>query len=56
VWFDRGDNRPTDGRVGEFATGNFKGRCAGDEYRVGVGYRGRMWSPAKEPDALLCRV
>ena len=55
VWFDRGDNRPADGHGGDFATGNYKGQCADHEHVVGVAYRSWIWSPGKEPDALLCR-
>jgi endoglucanase len=55
VWFDRGDNRPADGHGGDFAVGNYKGQCADNEYLVGVAYRSWIWSPGKEPDALLCR-
>jgi endoglucanase len=55
VWFDRGDNRPADARGGDFAAGRYKGQCAADEYAAGVAYSSRFFSPAKEPDALLCR-
>jgi endoglucanase len=55
VWFDWGDNRPADGRGGDFATGNYKGQCGDGEYVVGVAYRSWIWSQGKEPDALLCR-
>jgi hypothetical protein len=55
VWFDRSDNRPADGDGGDFATGDHKGQCADNEYLVGVAYRSWIWSPGKEPDALLCR-
>ncbi|WP_240742172.1 glycoside hydrolase family 5 protein [Micromonospora zingiberis] len=55
VWFDRGDNRPAGGPGGDFATGHYKGQCAPGEHLVGVAYRAWIWSPGKEPDALLCR-
>jgi endoglucanase len=54
VWFDRGDNRPAGNPGGEFATGNYKGQCATDEYVAGVAYTGRLGS-RKTPDAILCR-
>jgi endoglucanase len=50
VWFDRGDNRPTGPNGGDFAYGNDKGQCADS-----VAYTSRVFSPGKEPDALLCR-
>jgi aryl-phospho-beta-D-glucosidase BglC (GH1 family) len=55
VWFDRGDNRPAGAGGGDFAFGSYKGQCADDEYAAGVAYTSRAFSPAKEPDALLCR-
>ncbi|MFI9105905.1 glycoside hydrolase family 5 protein [Streptomyces fildesensis] len=54
VWFDRGDNRPAGGPGGEFASGNYKGQCATDEYAAGIAYTGRVGS-RRTPDALLCR-
>ncbi len=55
VWFDRGDNRPSAPNGGDFAYGNYKGQCAASEYAAGVAYTSRVFSPGKEPDALLCR-
>jgi len=55
VWFDRGDSRPAGTHGGDFATGHYKGQCADDEYVAGVAYRSWIWSPGKQPDALLCR-
>ncbi|WP_433532954.1 glycoside hydrolase family 5 protein [Micromonospora sp. CA-263727] len=55
VWFDRGDDRPAGGPGGDFAVGHYKGQCAQHEHLVGVAYRAWIWSPGKEPDALLCR-
>jgi endoglucanase len=55
VWFDRSDSRPAGDRGGDFATGHYKGQCADGEYVIGVAYRSWIWSPGKEPDALLCR-
>ncbi|NJC73465.1 glycoside hydrolase family 5 protein [Planosporangium thailandense] len=55
VWFDRGDDRPDGTPGGDFAIGDYKGQCAGDEYVAGVAYRRVIWSPDGEPDALLCR-
>jgi hypothetical protein len=55
VWFDRGDNRPAGVEGGDFAYGNDKGQCADDEYAAGVAYTSRVFSPGREPDALLCR-
>lgn len=54
VWFDRGDNRPASAPGGEFASGNYKGQCATDEYAAGVAFTG-AWAKGKRPDALLCR-
>lgn len=54
VWFDRGDNRPAAGPGGEFASGNYKGQCATDEYAAGIAFTG-AWAKGKTPDALLCR-
>ncbi|WP_246613033.1 glycoside hydrolase family 5 protein [Paractinoplanes bogorensis] len=54
LWFDRGDNRPEGNPGGEFATGNYKGQCATDEYAAGVAYTGRVFS-SRTPDALFCR-
>ncbi len=54
LWFDRGDNRPAGTPGGDFATGNYKGRCATGEDAAGVAGTGRRGS-ARTPDALLCR-
>ncbi|GAA2625806.1 glycoside hydrolase family 5 protein [Paractinoplanes durhamensis] len=54
VWFDRGDNRPAGNPGGEFATGNYKGQCANDEYVAGIAWTGRIGS-SRTPDALYCR-
>lgn len=54
VWFDRGDNRPSGGPGGDFASGHYKGQCAPGEYVAGVAYTGRIGSN-RTPDALLCR-
>ncbi|MCF2528100.1 glycoside hydrolase family 5 protein [Yinghuangia soli] len=54
VWFDRGDNRPAGNPGGEFASGNYKGQCATDEYAAGIAFTG-AWAKGKTPDALLCR-
>ncbi|WP_326768750.1 hypothetical protein OG978_33225 [Streptomyces sp. NBC_01591] len=54
VWFDRGDNRPAGGPGGEFATGNYKGQCATDEYAAGIAFT-CAWAKGRTPDALLCR-
>jgi len=56
VWFDRSDNRPAGGPGGDFAIGNYKGQCAPGEYAAGVAYTGRVSSPGRNPDALLCRA
>ncbi|GLY07901.1 cellulase family glycosylhydrolase [Actinoplanes sp. NBRC 101535] len=53
VWFDRGDNRPSGNPGGDFASGNYKGQCAADEFVAGVAYTGRIFS-SKTPDALYC--
>ncbi|MDQ0808914.1 endoglucanase [Streptomyces sp. B3I7] len=52
LWFDRSDNRPDSG--GDFASGNYKGQCADDEYAAGIAFTTRVGS-AGGPDALLCR-
>jgi hypothetical protein len=54
VWFDRGDNRGPAPKGGDFASGNYKGQCADDEYAAGVAYTGRLGS-SRTPDALYCR-
>ncbi|MGW1210267.1 glycoside hydrolase family 5 protein [Streptomyces sp. NPDC002499] len=54
VWFDRGDNRGSAPKGGDFASGNYKGQCADDEYAAGVAYTGRLGS-SRTPDALYCR-
>jgi hypothetical protein len=56
VWFDRSDNRPAGNPGGDFAAGNYKGQCAPGEYVAGVAYTGRIFSPGRNPDALLCRA
>ncbi|MFF4257814.1 glycoside hydrolase family 5 protein [Streptomyces sp. NPDC001663] len=53
VWFDRSDNRPSDGAGGDFAYGNYKGQCAADEYAAGIAFTTRVGS-AQGPAALLC--
>ncbi|MEU9733757.1 cellulase family glycosylhydrolase [Streptomyces sp. NPDC048002] len=54
VWFDRGDNRGTAPKGGDFAYGRYKGQCAADEYAAGIAYTGRIGS-GRTPDALYCR-
>ncbi|MGW6011413.1 glycoside hydrolase family 5 protein [Streptomyces sp. NPDC055210] len=54
VWFDRGDNRGSAPKGGDFANGHYKGQCADDEYVAGVAYTGRIGS-SRTPDALFCR-
>ncbi|GAB1644847.1 hypothetical protein KRMM14A1259_52700 [Krasilnikovia sp. MM14-A1259] len=54
VWFDRGDNRPSDGAGGDFAYGRYKGQCGSQEYAAGIAYTGRFGS-SRTPDALYCR-
>ncbi|MCL8012012.1 glycoside hydrolase family 5 protein [Streptomyces sp. AS02] len=54
VWFDRGDNRGSAAKGGDFAYGHYKGQCANDEYAAGVAYTGRVGS-SRTPDALYCR-
>ncbi|MCP9212322.1 glycoside hydrolase family 5 protein [Streptomyces sp. NEAU-Y11] len=55
VWFDRGDNRGTAPRGGDFAQGRYKGQCADGEYAAGIAYTGRVGS-FRTPDALYCRT
>ncbi len=55
VWFDRGDNRPSGAPGGDFASGNYKGQCADDEYAAGIAWTNRFGNPFKRPAALLCR-
>ncbi|MEU3791553.1 cellulase family glycosylhydrolase [Streptomyces fructofermentans] len=54
VWFDRGDNRGSSPKGGDFAQGHYKGQCADDEYAAGIAYTGRLGS-SRAPDALYCR-
>ncbi|MFS8200357.1 glycoside hydrolase family 5 protein [Streptomyces sp. CWNU-52B] len=54
VWFDRGDNRGSAPKGGDFANGHYKGQCADDEYAAGIAYTGRIGS-SRTPDALYCR-
>lgn len=59
VWFDRSDSRPPDGTGGtggtggDFAYGDYKGQCAGDEYAAGIAFTARLGS-GPGPAALLC--
>ncbi|WP_241662428.1 MULTISPECIES: cellulase family glycosylhydrolase [unclassified Streptomyces] len=53
VWFDRSDNRPSDGAGGDFAEGHYKGQCAADEYAAGIAFTTRLGS-SPGPAALLC--
>ncbi|NUK52365.1 cellulase family glycosylhydrolase [Streptomyces lunaelactis] len=55
VWFDRGDNRGSAPKGGDFAHGHYKGQCADDEYAAGIAFTGRVGS-ARTPDALYCRT
>ncbi|GIM90827.1 glycoside hydrolase family 5 protein [Paractinoplanes toevensis] len=55
VWFDRGDNRPAGNPGGDFATGNYQGQCADNEYAAGIAWTGRIGS-ARTPDAVYCRL
>ncbi|MGR3867228.1 glycoside hydrolase family 5 protein [Streptomyces graminifolii] len=52
VWFDQSDNRPAGG--GDFASGDYKGQCADDEYAAGIAYTSRIGS-SPGPAALFCR-
>ncbi|MDX2863451.1 glycoside hydrolase, partial [Streptomyces scabiei] len=54
VWFDRGDNRGSAPKGGDFAQGHYKGQCADGEYAAGIAYTGRVGS-SRTPDALYCR-
>ncbi|MFJ5214193.1 glycoside hydrolase family 5 protein [Streptomyces sp. NPDC088354] len=54
VWFDRGDNRPSSAKGGDFAYGSYKGQCADGEYAAGVAFTGRVGS-SRTPDAVYCR-
>ncbi|KAJ6505621.1 cellulase [Mycena vulgaris] len=54
VWFDQGDNR-ADTLGGDFAPGQFKGSCAGDEYVGGIAFTTRLFNNGA-PAALLCVV
>ncbi|MEU6578556.1 cellulase family glycosylhydrolase [Streptomyces sp. NPDC046805] len=58
VWFDRSDNRPSDGTGGtggDFAQGHYKGQCAADEYAAGIAFTTRLGS-TPGPAALLCNT
>jgi endoglucanase len=52
VWFDKGDNR-ADTLGGDFAPGQFKGSCDGDEYVGGVAFSTSLFRDGS-PSALLC--
>ncbi|KAJ7131549.1 cellulase [Mycena crocata] len=52
VWFDQGDNR-ADNLGGDFAPGQFKGSCEGDEYVGGVAFTTNLFNNGA-PAALLC--
>ncbi|KAJ6553736.1 hypothetical protein DFH09DRAFT_1318760 [Mycena vulgaris] len=54
VWFDQGDNR-ADTLGEDFAPGQFKGSCAGDEYVGGVAFTTRLFNNGA-PAALLCAL
>lgn len=54
VWFDRSDNRPASAFGGDFASGDYKGQCADDEYAAGIAFTTRLGS-RPGPAALLCR-
>ncbi|MET7743429.1 cellulase family glycosylhydrolase [Streptomyces sp. NPDC005385] len=54
VWFDRSDNRPAGASGGDFASGDYKGQCADDEYAAGTAFTTRLGS-RPGPAALLCR-
>ncbi|WP_415937055.1 glycoside hydrolase family 5 protein [Streptomyces sp. 039-1] len=54
VWFDRSDNRPAGTSGGDFASGDYKGQCADDEYAAGIAFTTRLGS-RPGPAALLCR-
>lgn len=53
VRFDRGDNRGTPPRGGDFGHGHHKGRCTDGEYATGIARTGRIGS-SRTPDALHC--
>jgi hypothetical protein len=55
VWFDRSDNRPAAAGGGDFASGDYKGQCANDEYAAGIAYTTRTGS-SPGPAALFCRT
>ncbi|KAJ7490852.1 glycoside hydrolase superfamily [Mycena latifolia] len=52
VWFDQGDNR-VDMLGGDFAIGQYKGSCDGDEYVAGVAFTTRIFNNGA-PAAILC--
>lgn len=54
MWFDRSDNRPASAFGGDFASGDYKGQCADDEYAAGIAFTTRLGS-RPGPAALLCR-
>ncbi|MFG2907464.1 glycoside hydrolase family 5 protein [Kitasatospora sp. NPDC048286] len=54
VWFDWGDNPSNAGSIhGDWASGDYKGQCADNEYVAGIAHGG--WQDHYVPDALLCR-
>jgi hypothetical protein len=52
VWFDQGDNR-ADQLGGDFASGQFKGSCATNEYIGGVAFTTRIGNNGA-PASILC--
>ncbi|WP_224282287.1 hypothetical protein, partial [Streptomyces sp. LS1784] len=56
LWFDKGDNRPTAAKGGDFSYGFAKGQCADDEFVAGMAYSQPWWQLwAARPYALLCQ-
>ncbi|MFJ9443211.1 hypothetical protein ACIRRH_15275 [Kitasatospora sp. NPDC101235] len=56
LWFDKGDNRPTAAKGGDFSYGFAKGQCADDEVVAGMAYSQPWWQLwAARPYALLCQ-
>ncbi|KZV85139.1 glycoside hydrolase [Exidia glandulosa HHB12029] len=54
VWFDRADARADGALGGDFATSQYKGQCARDEYAAGVAFTTAITKNGA-PAALLCR-
>ena len=53
MWFDRADSRGDGAVAGEWAMGDFKGQCSGNEYIAGVAFT--TYKNPGQPAALYCQ-